>query len=260
MLTIDKAIRLLDFFDESRPEIGLSEMSRISGLDKATTHRVMASLARHGLLEQHPRTRAYRLGVGLLRLARIREATFPVEAVIQPLLVSLTARTDETSHLSLLTGSALSTVGVAESPRLNRVFIEPGLRLPLHATASGLAFLAASSDEAVERLLPTDLAIRPSPATPTIDQIHYQIKLTRERGFATADQTFEAEVYGIAVALWGPDAKPSGAVAVATPISRMNKTRRESIACALHDAANKLTQALGGRAPDGHPHNSQQAA
>jgi len=260
MLTIDKAIRLLDFFDESRPEIGLSEMSRISGLDKATTHRVMTSLARHGLLEQHPKTRAYRLGVGLLRLARIREATFPVEAVIQPLLASLTSDTDETSHLSLLTGSALSTVGVVESPRLNRVFVEPGLRLPLHATASGLAFLAASSDDVVERLLSADLAMHPSPATPTSVQIQQQLKLTRERGFATADQTFEAEVYGIAVALWGPDAKPNGAVAVATPISRMDETRRESIACALHIAASEITQALGGRAPDGHPHNRQQAA
>jgi len=249
MLTIDKAIRLLDFFDESRPEIGLSEMARISGLEKATTHRLLTCLAGHGLLEQHPGTRAYRLGVGLLRLARIREATFPVETVIQPFLASLTERTEETSHLSLLTGATLSTIGVAESARSNRVFIETGLRLPLHATASGLAFLAASSDETADRLLPADLEKTANAATPAINEVRDQISQTRKRGFAIADQTFEAEVYGIAVALWGPDAQANGAVAVATPISRMNDDKRRMVATALQEAAGEITRALGGRTP-----------
>ncbi|MFK7964451.1 MAG: IclR family transcriptional regulator [Burkholderiaceae bacterium] len=249
MLTIDKAIRLLDYFDESRPEIGLSEMSRISGLDKATTHRVLACLAGHGLLEQHPVSRAYRLGVGLLRLARIREATFPVGEVIEPLLALLTAQTDETSHLSLLTGSSLSTIGISESPRSNRVFIEPGLRLPFDTTASGLAVLAASTDHEIGKLLSASRRGAESGQSTLPKPLRDKIRQTRERGYAIADQTFEDEVYGVAVALWGADTKASGAVAVATPISRMNDKKHAVIVGALNEAAANIMRALGGRAP-----------
>jgi len=75
MRTVDKAMNLLNYFSTEKPEYGLSELAREAGLDKATTLRIMVSLARHGFIEQHPETKKYRLGNSVLRLARIREAT-----------------------------------------------------------------------------------------------------------------------------------------------------------------------------------------
>ena len=113
MRTVDKALTLLDYFSDRRPAIGLSELARLAGMDKATVHRMATALANHGFLEQDPLTKSYRLGAGILRLARLREACFPVEAIIEPILKALSEETGETAHASLLAGMKLATVGVA---------------------------------------------------------------------------------------------------------------------------------------------------
>ncbi|MDH3988514.1 MAG: helix-turn-helix domain-containing protein, partial [Gammaproteobacteria bacterium] len=132
--TVDKALGLLGFFSEQRPSIGLSDLARLAEFNKATTHRFLVALEKHGFVEQDASTKAYRLGSGLLRLARVREATIPVSAVVQPILEDLVARTGETAHFSLYAGHSLATVGLVESAMANRVMLEKGEAIPLHAT------------------------------------------------------------------------------------------------------------------------------
>ena len=71
---VEKALRLLTLFSEQRPELGLSELARLAGYDKATSRRLLVALQRYGLIEQSPGSRRYRLGTTVLQLARIREA------------------------------------------------------------------------------------------------------------------------------------------------------------------------------------------
>ena len=101
MQTVDKALSLLSYFSEQRPSVGLSELARLSGFNKATTRRFLVALEKHGIVEQDATTRLYRLGAGLLRLARVREATNPVAAIVQPVLNDLVSVTGETAHFSL---------------------------------------------------------------------------------------------------------------------------------------------------------------
>src|SRR5437660_1256543 len=100
MGTVGKAMSLLELFTTAKPEIGLSELARLSNFDKATARRLLVSLMDHGLLEQDRETRLYRLGAGLVRLARIRESQFPLLPVAMPILQDLASQTGETVHLS----------------------------------------------------------------------------------------------------------------------------------------------------------------
>lgn len=249
MQTVEKALYLLDFFDDKHPELGLSGLARLAGMDKATTHRMLTALARAGMVEQQPATRLYRLGATILRLARIREATFPVTALLQPILEALAAETGETAHASLQAGPSLANVGVVESPRSSRVFVEPGLKLPLHATASGNAFLAFSDPAFVEHVLAQPLAaITPDTITDPA-ALRERLAIARRDGFAHVDQGFEAEVYGIAAPLFGPDGNPVGAIAVATPTHRMTGELSGKIARAVMAAAVTASRAMGGEPP-----------
>lgn len=252
MRTVEKALRLLDLFTETRPSLGLSEVARAAGLDKATAQRMLADLGAAGLLEQDPDSRAWRLGAGLLRLARLREAAFPVASVLNPILARLAEETGETAHASLRAGRDLGTVGVVESTRSNRVYVEPGLVLPLHATASGIAYCAHARPEVLAEVL-----ARPLPAltaaTPTDPaRLAAAVAQARAQGWAAADQTLEAEVCGLAVPLFGPDGWAVGALAVATPAARMTPEARARILAALGPAARAATEGMGGRVPATH--------
>ncbi len=252
MRTVEKALRLLELFDEVQPEIGLSVLARRAGIDKATVLRMLTDMAAAGLVEQNPGSRAWRLGAGILRLARLREALFPVDEIIRPILQRLAEETGETAHASLRAGRDLGTIGVVESARSNRVYIEPGLILPLHATASGIAYCAFARPETRAEVLARPLVAHTG-ATPTDPaQLAARIEAAAARGYAMADQTFESEVCGIALPIFGPDGHASGALAVATPTSRMTPDHARAILAALMPAARDATRGLGGRVPDHH--------
>ena len=172
--------------------------------------------------------------------------------VLTPILERLAGETGETAHASLLSGRDLANIGVVEPTRANRVYIEPGLALPLHATASGLAFTAFARPEQRDRVLGRKLPAITGTTPVTRDSLAAMLARTAERGFAVADQTFEAEVYGLAVPLFGPDGFACGALAVATPASRVSEPHERGILAALAPAAAEATLGLGGRVPAHH--------
>lgn len=252
MRTVEKALRLLDLFDEAHPALGLSALARRADLDKATVLRMLTDMAAVGLVEQDPISRDWRLGAGLLRLARLREAVFPVGAVLNPILAHLAEVTGETAHASLRAGRDLATVGVVESARSARVHVEPGLILPLHATASGHAYTAFARPDVLDDVLSRDLPAL-TPATPRAPAaLRRAIEQARAQGYAHADQTLESEVSGLAVPLFGADGHAIGALAVATPTARLTGDLRTRILAALAPAARQATLGLGGRPPDHH--------
>lgn len=247
--TVAKALSLLDYFSESEPEIGLSELARRSGVDKATVHRMLVVMCDHGLLEKRGDARLYRLGAGVLRLARVRETAFPVSSVFQHSLDNLSAEIGETAHASLIAGRALATIGVSESNRGSRVSLVAGEILPMHSTASGLVVLAFSRPDFVDRALAEPLVAKTSRTITDPNVLRARLQEVRLIGFAEADQTNEDDVYGIAMPVFDTDGTPAGALAVAMPAHRMtNDLRRETIA-ALFAEADKLNFGIGGRPP-----------
>lgn len=245
MKTADKALTLLDFFTESQPEHGLSDLARLSATDKATTHRLLKSLQKHGFVEQHGTSKKYRLGASLLRLAHIREATAPVTSLVDPVLHKLVEETGETGHASLIAGSSLATIGICASSKSTRVNLEPGLKLPLHATASGIAYLAFSPDDVVDGYLGKVLDRYTAMTEVDPGGIRQLITATRANGYSLIDRGYEDDVVGIAAPTFDPSGFANGAIAVATPSSRMTDDVERINGAAIIRAAIDITRAMG---------------
>ncbi len=254
MGTTSKALSLLEFFARSRPEIGLSELARLSGLNKATTHRLLTEMAAHGFVEQVGARRAWRLGPAFLRLAALREAAVPLRELGRGALRALADATGETAHLSLIDRDALSSVAYAYSDRhAIQVRMEDAERLPFHATASGLAVLAFAPGELVEAVLARPLAAL-TPRTLT-DPARIRAELTRIRadGLARMLGGFEADVHSLALPLFDATRHPLGAIAVAAPAVRASPELMARIRRALLREGTRLTRMLGGATPEDFP-------
>lgn len=247
--TVAKALSLLNHFSEAEPEIGLSDLARRSGIDKATVHRMLVVMCDQGLLEQRGESRLYRLGAGVLRLAQVRETAFPVSSVYQVSLNKLSADLGETAHASLVSGRALATIGVSESSRGSRVSLKAGEILPLHSTASGLVVLAFSKPEFLERALKEPLHARTARTITDATALRARVQEIRATGFAECDQTNEDDVYGIAVPVFDHDGSVCGAIAVATPAHRMTQALRLQVITLLLAEAEKVSFGTGGRPP-----------
>jgi DNA-binding IclR family transcriptional regulator len=213
---------------------------------------MMGSMADAGLVEQRGDTRLYRLGPGLLRLARIREAAYPVASIVQPALEALSAKTGETAHASLISGRALATIGICESHKGSRVSLMAGELLPFHSTASGLTAMAFASPELRNRVFSAPLVAKTRFTVTDLPTLQAKIENVRQTGFAEADQTNEEDVYGTAAPLFDRDGLACGAIAVATPSHRMSEQLRRQIIVAALDTARSVTAGTGGQLPKGH--------
>ncbi|WP_296746241.1 IclR family transcriptional regulator [Mesorhizobium sp.] len=249
MSTVAKAISLLEVLGRGAPETALADLARSVGFDKATTRRLLVSLIAQGLVEQDEATRLYRLGAGLTRLALMREAQFPFLRMAVPVVEALAAETGETVHLSEYSKRGLISVHVIESTKANRVSVPPGEVLPMHATASGIAFLAFAE----ERVRSAVLA-GPMPAfTPfTIGDatmLAEHIAAARARGHSTGSQGFEEGVISVAAPILGADGLAIGAIAVAAPRVRTAKNDVERHGASVIAAAREIGERLFGQVP-----------
>ncbi|WP_411034162.1 IclR family transcriptional regulator [Shinella sp. BYT-45] len=225
MSTIGKALFLLDVIADLGRDIGLSDLARLSALDKATARRFLVELEKHGFVEQDGETRKYRLGAAPVRLARIRQARFPFVAVAAPFVKALADEAGETVHLSEFSGGRLATIHVEDSSQAHRVIVDVGAALPFHATASGLAFLAFLSPAEIDRALAGPLD-RFCPQTVTdAGAVRELLRETAERGFSISRQGFEMGVISAAAPIIAPNGRPVGALAVAAPTARADTAR-----------------------------------
>ncbi|GHE87499.1 IclR family transcriptional regulator [Aliiroseovarius zhejiangensis] len=254
MGTTSKALSLLSYFSRAMPRIGLSELARLSGLNKATVHRLLSELAEHGFVEQVGAGREYRLGPAFLRLAALREKQVPVREVALQQLTELSNKTGETAHMSLLNGDVLSNLAYAYSNRHGTmVMMEDAEVLELHSTGSGLAVLAYSPASFVDEILSRPLIARTSQTLTDPADIRALLPAIRRQGMAVSTGGFEEDVISHAVPIFDARSACIGAMAVAAPVSRMTDALRHNICDKLMVHARQTTRILGGFPPDTFP-------
>jgi DNA-binding IclR family transcriptional regulator len=179
----------------------------------------------------------------------MREAQFPFLRMAVPVVEALAAETGETVHLSEYSKRGLITVQVIESAKANRVSVQLGDVLPMHATASGIAFLAFAEERIREAIL-----AGPMPAfTPfTIGDaatLADHVTAARARGHSIGAQGFEEGVMSVAAPILGADGYAIGAIAVAAPRVRTQKADIERLGIGVTAAGREIGERLFGRLP-----------
>lgn len=247
MSTVVKALSLLDHFDAETPEFGLAELARASRFDKATTRRLLVALASMGFLEQDALTRRYRLGATLVRLARIREALFPMIELARPIADALSRGSGETVHVSQIAGDVLSSNYVCESLQPIRVRVSVGMKLPFSCTASGLAFLSVAPEAFRATVSKGPLLRRTANSPANAGQLRKRVEETQKRGYAINNQGFDKGVVSVAAPILGANGSPVGAISITSPAGRADAAALKRHGAGVREAAARISAALGAR-------------
>lgn len=247
MGTITKALNLLNYFSVSRPEIGLSDFRKLCKQDKATIYRHLTELQENGFVEQDPVSKSYRMGPAVLRLANVRERTFPAHRAIAPIVTEMSSEVGELVHMSLLQGDMLSPLFYADVKiHGTRVYFDEAEMLPLHATSSGYTMLAFAEGDLIEQYLDKPLKKFTSKTVVDPEALRSIVDHTRQTGFGECDQGFEDEVYSMAVPVFDRNSRAIGTVAVALPTSRVSDEILAHIKRTLRQGCRQVSSAIGG--------------
>jgi len=135
-------------------------------------------------------------------------------------------------------------VNFLESRHAIRMGSRIGLTLPLHCTAEGKALLAFGLAEAAPVLAARTPATLVDPAALAAD-----LAQARARGFAIDDEECEAGMRSIAAPVFDESGAAIAAVGIAGPAQRLSLPVLEGFAPDLLEAAEAISQRLGGRMP-----------
>lgn len=261
---MDRALDLFEHLVTGKGELGLRELSEISGLPVGTVHRLVAALARRGYVRQNPATRRYTVGPAALALAeRLRTADdLPNRA--QPFLCRLVQLTGESANLAALDGTQAVYLAHVAPSRTVRMFTAVGNRAPLYATGTGKVLLANLDAARLDALL-DHLDLRAYTATTITDRerLLEELRTIRAQGFAHDDGELEDGVRCIAVPVRDRTQQVVAALSISGPNGRLTRERADAWLLPVQEAAQELSLSLGadaGPAPQPVPRHTTDAA
>jgi DNA-binding IclR family transcriptional regulator len=241
---VDEAMKLL-FAVAAEPSLGVTELSRRTGVTKARAFRLLSTLEQSGLVRRHKGTAVYRLGLQALRLGASAAAQLDVVREANPALQELGAALDEMVMLRVREGQDSVCVARWESSQPLRVHDEVGRRRPLYAGASGKLLLSHAPPEVVEAVLEGPRE-RFTPLTPVgRSTLQREINRVREQGYAVSAGEFAKDTTAIAVPIYDDEGALAAVMSVSAPSSRMDERRQRACLGLMRSKAEEVSRRLG---------------
>lgn len=242
----DRALAIVELLVQHVYGLPMSEIADQLDIPRTAVHRVLADLKETGYVKQDPRTSHYRLTVKLASLGLSYLAASGITDATQPLLDDLAEASAELVRLAVIEDDRLIWVAKAQGARGGlRYDPDAGADVYLPATANGLAWLAAESDERALALISSqglDRIRDHGPGAPqSLKTLMEQLEQTRQRGYASVFDAYEAGTSAMAVAIRAGDAsEPIATVSIAGPSIRMTEARMQALAPLLVQCAQEL--------------------
>ncbi len=225
--TVAHALDLLELFQESNSELGITDLSNRLHLHKNNVFRLVATLNDRNYIEKNSVSGKYRLGVKTRALGHLAGRQTDFQQYARPALLRLNQFSRETCYFSMISGSHAYYLDAVESDLPVRVRSWVGARRPLYCSASGkvqLAFLAKNERENILAGLEfTRTADAPTTAQGQrlIDDFDRIVRL----GYAIEDQECDAGVVEIAAPVFDCCGGAIGAISISGPSMRFSDAR-----------------------------------
>lgn len=235
--SLSQALHLLQVVADN-PCTGLSELSRLSGLNKSRAYRMLCTLAEHHFVIQNDDS-SYQLGHQLLTLGHIAKSQSNwlniAESIIEPLVTEF----NENLQIRIRENLEIVQVWRRVSSQPLQVRSEAGNRRPLGAGAAGKILLAFASASTQDKFFSNLSAEQTQLLQDKIQQIQQQ-------GFYVSNGDLTEGVCAVAIPLYDAQKQCIACLSLSAPISRMPQERIQRILNRLVAARDTLFIRLGG--------------
>ena len=242
--SVDRALQVLELL-AAWGSGGVSELATEIGVHKSTAFRLLGALEARDLVEQTTERGKYRLGFGLVRLARRVNVQLELAEQARPITEKLARMVGESINVAVLREhfavNVVQSRGQASVATQNWI----GELTPLHATSSGKVLLAfldrAEQDELLEGKLD-----RYTPNTHVrATALRKELADVAEQGHAITLGELELGLNAVAVPVRGEDGHVIAALSASGPAYRLSPERITEMTSQLAAAAEDLSRRMG---------------
>jgi IclR family KDG regulon transcriptional repressor len=244
---VERALKLLEVVADN-PNIGLTEIARLTGLTKTLAFRMATTLELHGYLLKNPISRSYALGYKPLYLSERMQHESPLLRVAEPFLDDLSARTRENVSLIVREGLHTICIGIRQSPQPIRLYAELGRQGPLHVGGGPKLLLAYAPTEVQDEIMSGKLDVFTPETIVDPKRLKALLKRIRDQGYNVSHGDLDSGAFSVAAPIRDHASRVIASVSVAGPQSRFNKDLEKLYVRMLVDTADDISSRLGWRA------------
>ena len=241
---VERAFRLLEVLADRA--VGVSELARLTGIHKATTHRLLTTLLNLGYVERASDGSAYQIGLRISRLRDIAHSRVDLRAAARPALETLRDATRLTVHLAIRSQDEVVVVDKLNPPTSIQMASFIGARNPLHCTALGKSILAALPLDELHALLDrVPLFPRTANTITSRERLLANLDQIRAAGYAVDDVENEEGIRCVGAALFDHNARVVGTCSVTGAVSQIPLNRVRELGWLVKHAADRVSLSLG---------------
>jgi IclR family pca regulon transcriptional regulator len=241
--TLERGLSVLRAFNQSRPEMQLSEVAVATGLNPAVARRCLNTLVQLGYVAQHGRRFLLRPEVLVFGSAFL--ASMNIEEVAGPHLQAVRDETGDSSSMAVLSGHDILYLAHVSTNRRIRLGASVGTRFPAYATSLGKVLLAYRGEAAIEAYLEEATLERLTEHTIASPiQLKETLRRIRFHGYGSAQDELDYGIVSIAVPVFA-DRHVVAAINCSTSTTRVSRELLvETRLPLLQKAAREIEDAL----------------
>lgn len=243
--SVDRALSILEGFSIKEKELGVTEISRRTGLNKSTCFGLIQTLQNRGYLEQNPENGKYKLGLKVFELGQVFEAGLELRAIAKPYLQELVNQTKETVHLVLKNKHEAVYVEKVEGPSAISIISQVGNRVNFHCTGVGKAILAFLPEEEVQDVMKKEFISFTKNTITDRKVLQRQLKDIKQSGYSIDDEEIEIGLRCIAAPIFNHRKEVIAALSISGPTMRVTEERIPELAELAKETAAKISARLG---------------
>ncbi|CDQ20024.1 IclR family transcriptional regulator [Halobacillus karajensis] len=246
--SVERALKILDLFNEQEPELRITEISERMHLNKSTVHSLLRTLQEYGYIERNTENGKYKLGLKLFERGNFVTYNLDTRTIARKYLLDLSLKTGHTLHLVILEGKEAVYIDKVEGKSGNVEGSRIGRRATLHSSGVGKVLFAFRTEEEMNQIL--DGYIFEKRTTNTLtnkEDFLEEIAKIKKQGYAIDKEENEPGISCIAFPIYSYTNKVIAAFSISMPTPQLNDEQLNRIIPIMEQTAEQISKEMGYR-------------
>lgn len=243
--SVRRAMSLLKAFGPTRPELGVSELGRLTGLHKTTVYRLLVTLEEDGFIQHNAADDKYRLGAALIRLGRIVLDNMDIGRQALPRMRALADETGEAVMLEIWDHGRTLVVANVSGRHFAHVIAHEGSHLPAHGSSGGKVMLAFLPQAELDNVVARGLQRYTENTLADPIRLRDELERIRAARISFDRQEIDIGVCAVSAPIFDHDGQVTAALSIVGPAQRIQTDTDSALARLIAGAACEISRDLG---------------
>lgn len=225
-------------------DLGLTEISRITGINKSTVYKILISLQQRNLVYLDPVTKKYRIDYGVLELSNIFIRQTDLHTVAHPCIEQLAAKSGKTITLALRKPNHLVFIDRVDGCQNVRFYCEIGKVVYYNSGAAAKAVFAHLPQQEQQDIL-TQPNHQFTERTRTWSQLMQEVPQIKQNGYSVSDEEVDIGVFAIGAPIFDAQSQVVAGIAMAAIKSTLSTAQIEEMVQQTLETSRLISVRLG---------------